>query len=95
MKTLFLMRHAKSSWKDESLPDHDRPLNKRGKRDAPRMGQLLLEQGVHPDRWLSSTALRARRTAELLAETLQFAGEIEFRSELYHAEPEQFLSVIR
>lgn len=95
MKTLFLMRHAKSSWKDERLPDHDRPLNKRGKKDAPRMGQLLVEQKIQPDRWLSSTALRARTTAELVAETVDFAGEIELRSDLYHAAPADYLAVLQ
>lgn len=94
MKTLFLMRHAKSSWKDQSLADHDRPLNKRGKNDAPRMGQLLLEQGFQPNRWLSSTALRARTTAEILATTMGFEGEIELRPNLYHGEPEDYIAAI-
>lgn len=95
MKTLFLMRHAKSSWKDETLSDHDRPLNKRGRKDAPRMGQLFLEQGFRPEVWLSSTALRARTTAEILADTTGFEGEIELRPDLYHAQPEDYIAAIR
>lgn len=68
MKTLLLLRHAKSSWKNESLPDHDRPLNERGKKAAPQMGRLMKEKGLVPDLVLSSTALRARATAEAAAE---------------------------
>lgn len=63
MKTLHLMRHAKSSWKEAGLDDHDRDLNKRGRRDAPAMGAALLEQ-VAPQPIYCSSALRARRTLE-------------------------------
>lgn len=94
MKSLLLLRHAKSSWKDSSLPDHDRPLNKRGKRDAPRMGRLLRKEGLVPDVMISSTAVRARRTAELVAERCGYAGEIELRDELYHAAPAGVLDVV-
>ena len=68
MKTLLMLRHAKSSWKDGSLSDHDRPLNERGKRDAPRMGQILKEQALVPELIISSTAKRARKTAAKMAE---------------------------
>jgi phosphohistidine phosphatase len=67
MKTLFILRHAKSSWKEQDLPDHDRPLNKRGKKDAPRMGKLLTDEDLIPDLIMSSTAARAKKTAELVA----------------------------
>ncbi|AMB60230.1 SixA phosphatase family protein [Microterricola viridarii] len=67
MKTLILVRHAKSSWDDPSLVDEARPLNKRGRRDAPEMGRRLLERGVVPEVILASPALRARTTAELIA----------------------------
>lgn len=64
MKTLILIRHAKSSWKDETLPDRERPLNTRGKIDAPLMGQILFEKNIIPDLVLSSTAKRAKKTAQ-------------------------------
>jgi len=70
MKTLYLVRHAKSDWGDPLLDDHDRPLNERGLRDAPAMGHRLAERGVRPDRIVTSTAVRARSTARLLARTL-------------------------
>jgi len=60
MKTLYLVRHAKSDWGDPLLDDHDRPLNERGLRDAPAMGHRLAERGVRPDRIVTSTAVRAR-----------------------------------
>ncbi|MBW3542445.1 MAG: histidine phosphatase family protein [Planctomycetes bacterium] len=95
MKTLLILRHAKSSWDDESLRDHDRPLNKRGKRDAPRLGRLLLEKDLVPDQILSSTATRARKTAAKVAEACGFKGAIELRSELYPTEPQAFAEVVR
>ncbi len=64
MRRLLLMRHAKSSWEDPALPDHDRPLAPRGLRDAPRMGRWLVREGFQPDRILCSTARRARQTCE-------------------------------
>lgn len=64
MKTLILIRHAKSSWKDQTLPDRERPLNTRGKNDAPLMGQILFEKNIIPDLVLSSTAKRAKKTAQ-------------------------------
>jgi phosphohistidine phosphatase SixA len=64
MKTLLVLRHAKSSWNDTALDDHERPLNKRGRRHGPRMGSLVCELGLTPDVIISSTAVRARLTAE-------------------------------
>ncbi|NIV19825.1 MAG: histidine phosphatase family protein, partial [Gammaproteobacteria bacterium] len=66
-KTLYLVRHAKSSWDDPSLADRDRPLNKRGKRNAPDMGQRLAAQGFKPQLIISSPANRARTTAGVIA----------------------------
>lgn len=70
MKTLLIMRHAKSSWRNQSLSDIERPLNKRGKRAAPKMGRMLAAEGLAPGAILSSTAERARRTAEAVADAL-------------------------
>lgn len=72
MKTLILVRHAKSSWKDHGLPDHQRPLNKRGRRDAPMMGRRLADQGAEVELLISSPATRAIRTAEAMAEELAY-----------------------
>jgi phosphohistidine phosphatase len=68
--TLVLVRHAKSDWNDLRLDDHDRPLNDRGRRDAPRMARQLAETGFRPEVILSSTAVRARTTAEAFAAEL-------------------------
>ncbi|MFC1936368.1 histidine phosphatase family protein [Chloroflexota bacterium] len=94
MKTLLLMRHAKSSWKDISLSDHQRPLNKRGQRDAPRMGSFIAQEDLAPDTILCSTAKRARLTAELFLETCSFDGEVVYSDSLYHASPSTYLDVL-
>lgn len=72
MKTLYLNRHAKSSWENISLSDFERPLNKRGQRDAPLMGKILREKIKAPDVIYSSPALRAITTAHIIAEKLEF-----------------------
>jgi phosphohistidine phosphatase len=72
MKTLILVRHAKSSWDDPDLPDRDRPLNARGNRDAPKMGKRLAARGVKVDLILSSPAVRAIKTARVLADELDY-----------------------
>lgn len=96
MKTLILIRHAKSSWDDLSLRDFDRDLNKRGRRDAPEMGRRLAARYAILDAFVVSTACRARATAELMAGELDFPPErIEFRDELYLASPSTMLDVIR
>lgn len=95
MKTLLILRHAKSDWSDSSLADHDRPLNKRGKADAPRMGALIRTEGLTPDLILSSTAVRAHRTAELAADACGYAGEILTSRAMYHAGPEEYLQTLR
>ena len=71
MIQLVLARHAKSDWVDESLDDHDRPLNDRGRRDAPAMARSVLRHGVRPEVLLSSTALRARTTAEAFGDEFE------------------------
>ena len=94
MKTLMLLRHAKSSWKDSDLADHDRPLNKRGKKTAPQMGRLLSAEGLMPDLILSSTAVRARQTAEAVAHSSSYEGPIELLDSLYLAPPGKLLGEV-
>ena len=94
MKTLLVLRHAKSSWKHPHLADHDRPLNKRGKRDAPRMGRLILERELVPDLILTSSAARARNTALAVAEVCGHASEVRVLRELYLAEPEDHAGML-
>jgi phosphohistidine phosphatase len=91
MKTLLVLRHAKSSWNDRALDDHERPLTKRGRRDAPRMGELVREYGLMPDVVISSDAVRARLTAEAVAEAARYAGEIVLDPHLYMACPADIL----
>lgn len=96
MRRLFLVRHAKSSWGDPSLPDRERPLNDRGKRDAPTMGKRLAELGVKPDVILSSPAKRAFKTARILAEELGYRLEdIRVDARLYASGPDILLGIIR
>jgi phosphohistidine phosphatase len=94
MKTLLILRHAKSSWQESGLDDHDRPLNKRGMRVAPQMGRLLKAQDLVPELIVSSTAKRARKTAELVAENCGYQGTVEVTQRLYHASAEQAISVL-
>ena len=94
MKTLLLLRHAKSSWKNSGVADHDRPLNARGKHDAPRIGELIKAQQLVPELILSSTAKRARKTAAIVAEHCGYEGVIELRKEIYEANPKTLLKVL-
>lgn len=95
MKTLLLIRHAKSDWNDPALKDFDRPLNDRGKRDAPAMAIRLLDKKVKIDAFISSPAKRARKTSELFAkEYKRKKEEIIFFDELYLAQPPAFYDVI-
>ena len=84
MKTILLLRHGKSSWKDDRLADHDRPLKKRGKMDAKKIGKLIEEQDLVPDVIYCSTAKRARDTVGFLLENLQYDEEVIFTRNLYH-----------
>ncbi len=94
MKTLLLMRHAKSSWKQAGLSDWERPLNKRGKSDAPRMGELLWEESLVPELIVSSDALRARQTAEAVAEAAGYEGEVIYLADLYHGTFAEYLGTL-
>lgn len=95
MKSLLLLRHAKSSWNHPGLPDHDRPLSGRGKRDAPRMGRLLREQGILPNLIVSSTAKRARKTANEVARQSGYSGEILLDDQFYHANVGQWMATVK
>jgi phosphohistidine phosphatase len=95
MRVLLILRHAKSSWKSDALGDHERPLNPRGVRDAPRMGALLEEQDLVPDLIISSDAVRARMTAEAVVKTSGYAAEIVFDPRLYLASPDDIIAVLR
>jgi phosphohistidine phosphatase len=94
MKTLLLLRHAKSSWKHAELADHERPLKKRGRQAAKRMGQLLRELDLVPQHILTSTATRACETARLAAGGMQYHDQIESVPALYHAEPPTFVAIV-
>ena len=95
MKTLILVRHAKSDWNDPGLSDIDRPLNERGKRDAPAMAHRLLDKKIKIDAFISSPAKRAARTAKIFAEELGAKKkDILFRGDLYLASPSTFFDVI-
>jgi len=96
MKKLFLVRHAKSSRDDPSLPDRDRPLDDRGKQDGPKMGKRLAQRDVKPDLLLSSPALRALTTAQLIAEEIGYEHkDIVVDDRLYASDADDLLAVIR
>lgn len=96
MKTLFVIRHAKSSWNDPDLDDIDRPLNKRGKRNAPEMGKRLSAKGVKPDLLITSPAKRAATTAKKIAKALSYPkDQIVIDQTLYHGTNQEVINVIR
>lgn len=96
MKTLFLVRHAKSNKDDPTLPDRDRPLADRGRKEAPKMGKRLAKREVKPDLMLSSPALRALTTAQLVADELAFERkDIVVDDRLYASSAQGLLAVIR
>ena len=95
MKTLILIRHAKSSWDHPGLSDFDRPLNERGKNDAPEMAKRLKEKGIGLDHLVSSPAKRARKTAKYFAEEFGFDKEdIKLVEELYMATQSAFFKAV-
>ena len=95
VKTLLLLRHAKSAWNDPALDDHERPLNERGRRDAPRMGELIREYRLLPDIVISSDAERAHLTAEAVARAARYAGEIVLDRRLYLASPADIVDLLQ
>ena len=95
MKTLTLVRHAKSSWKDTSLSDRKRPLNRRGERDAPVMGKRIVEHGIRPSLIISSPATRAWTTAKVIANEIGYPNEfLQREDDLYLASLNDILDVI-
>ena len=95
MKKIILIRHAKSDWDNPSLPDYDRPLAARGLEDAPKMAALLKKRAINIDGILSSTAKRAKQTAEITAEVLGIPHHIQWDRSLYHASADHLLNVIQ
>lgn len=94
MKTLLLLRHGKSSWKDKKLSDHDRPLKKRGRAAAQRIGRLLRDLILVPDHILTSSAVRAMETTQLAAKTAEYRGDIETVPALYHADQRTLATIV-
>jgi len=96
MKTLYLLRHAKSSWNFDELSDQERPLNDRGRDDAPRMGQALAKRGIRPEAVVSSPAVRAMSTAVLVARELEYPHDkIVVEPDIYGADADGLLTIIR
>ena len=95
MKILTIVRHAKSSWKDTSLSDKKRPLNRRGKRDAPLMGERIHEHGIRPSLIVSSPATRAWTTAKIIATAINYPREfLQKEDTLYLASLNEILDVV-
>jgi phosphohistidine phosphatase len=95
MKKILIMRHAKSDWGDSSLSDMQRPLNERGKRDAPQMGLELKNRNLIPDIIISSPAVRAAETARAVAKKSGFSGEIVFEEGFYHGHLDTIMETLQ
>lgn len=95
MLTLSLLRHAKSSWKNPTLPDAERPLASRGVADAPVMGRAMTERGIDPELVLCSSARRTRDTLALVLPELKVEPKVVYEDALYHASPEEMLERLR
>ncbi|MGB3469002.1 MAG: histidine phosphatase family protein [Cyclobacteriaceae bacterium] len=95
MKKLYVIRHAKSSWKDYTLDDWERPLNKRGKRNIPEMGEFLKQKKTYIELFISSHAVRALKTAKGIAKSLDYSTKsISITPDLYHAGTDDILEVL-
>lgn len=96
MKTLYLVRHAKSSWKYPKLIDFERPLNKRGRKNAPMMGSLLHQLKVKPDLIISSPANRAAMTARIVAHEIQYPLErIQYEESIYYSSENDLIHILK
>ena len=94
MKKLYIIRHAKSSWSDEKLDDFERPLNKRGKANAPMMGVRLKENGIMPDIIISSPAKRAKSTAEIIAKEIGYEKKVLFDENIYESSIDELRKIL-
>jgi phosphohistidine phosphatase len=94
MKTLYLIRHAKSDWNDGSLHDFERGVNKKGRKSLKTMGSYLALQKIKPDLILSSLALRSQMTADKLAKKMKYEGKIHYMNELYNSRPDTLMNVL-
>lgn len=95
MKILTLVRHAKSSWNDAGLSDRERPLNDRGERDAPEMGRRIAKHGIRPSLIVTSPAVRARTTARMIAQEINYPIEfLQRENSLYLASLDDLLDVV-
>src|SRR5215813_3222366 len=94
MKTLYLLRHAKSSWDDPGLKDFDRPLNERGLKAAPKVGAYMRKEKIHPDLVLSSPALRARQTTTLVCEAAGLSSVVNFDERIYEASAPRLFEIV-
>ena len=94
MKTLFILRHAKSSWDNFDLSDFERPLNKRGLNTVPLMGEMMYKNGFQPKLIISSPAKRAKQTAILIKESAQIQGTIFYDEKIYEASPFRLLEIV-
>ena len=95
LKTIYLLRHAKSNWKDETLTDIERPLNERGRKAAETIGDLLKKEKIVPDLVLSSSAIRARETTDLVMQAGGLSSELRFDEHIYEATPQKLLEVVQ
>ncbi len=95
MKTIYIIRHAKSSWDDPSLDDFNRPLSDRGEKDAPRMGKRLKERELTTDLMISSPAKRALKTCKVIAKILEYPPDkIKIDKKLYHADDDSIMDIV-
>jgi phosphohistidine phosphatase len=93
MKTLFVLRHAKSSWENNDLADFDRPLNQRGEAAAPFVGEVMKDNGFAPEIIIASPAVRARETARLVKESAGLSAEIKHNERIYEASPQTLRNI--
>ena len=93
MKTLLLLRHAKSSWKEQDMADFERPLNDRGRKAAELVGNFIAKQNITIDLVISSPAVRARQTIELVLKAAKRSPELRFDQRVYEATPTRLLEI--